>query len=297
VGNLLAAGSKFGAAEVGDLGAALKNTSATARGANVSIESTVAALEVMSQNFLKGGEAGTGLRNVMSILQSEGKKLADAGIRDINIESDGLQATLVRLKPLLGDAAALTEIFGRENANAARILIQNADAIGEMETRVTGTNTAVEQAAIRTDTFQNAVDRLMATIQGVGIGVFEEYSDELKGIVELTINAINFLREHSDEVVTVAQVLGTAAAAVAAYNAVVKVQTLVTNAAVIAQRLLNTAMKLNPVGLVIAGLTAVTLLFIKFRDKVADGAAVLLDFAKIAINSFKTLGDLLGIRS
>ena len=78
--NLLAAGSKFGAAEVGDLGAALKNSAATARGANVSIETTVGALEVMSQNFLKGGEAGTGLRNVMSILQSESKKLADAGI-------------------------------------------------------------------------------------------------------------------------------------------------------------------------------------------------------------------------
>ena len=295
--NLLAAGSKFGAAEVGDLGAALKNSAATARGANVSIETTVGALEVMSQNFLKGGEAGTGLRNVMSILQSESKKLADAGLKGINLESDGLSATLVKLQPLLNNAAALTEIFGRENANAARILIQNADAVETMTAKVTDTNTAQEQAAIRTATFQNSVDRLMATIQGVGIETFQAYSGQLKGIVDLTIQGINFLRQHSDEVMTVAQVLGTAAAAVAAYNAVVKTQTLITNAATIAQRILNTAMKLNPVGLVIAGLTAVVLLFTKFRDKVADAAAVLIDFGITVINSFKAVGDALGIEA
>jgi len=293
--NLLAAGSKFGAAEVGDLGTALKNSAATARGAGVSIETTVGALEVMSQNFLKGGEAGTGLRNVMSILQSESKKLADAGLTGVNLESDGLSVTLQKLQPLLGDAAALTEIFGRENANAARVLIQNAEAVQTMTEKVTDTNTAQEQAAIRTATFQNSVDRLMATIQGVGIGIFQEYSDELKGIVDLTIQGINFLREHSDAVMTTAQVLGVAAAAVGAYNAVVKTQTIITQGAAIAQRILNTAMKLNPVGLVIAGLTAVVLLFVKFRDKVADAAAVLIDFGITVVNSFKAVGDALGI--
>ncbi|HMB77194.1 MAG TPA: phage tail tape measure protein, partial [Kiloniellaceae bacterium] len=293
--NLLAAGSKFGAAEVTDLGAALKNSAATARGANVSIEETVGALEVMSQNFLKGGEAGTGLRNVISILQTEANKLADAGLSGINIESDGLQATLVKLTPLLDDAAALTEVFVRENASAARILIQNAEAVGTMTEKVTGTNTAYEQAAIRTDTFQGSLDKLLTTIQGVGIGIFEEYSDELKGIVDTTIDLINYLRENKEVVLTIAQALGMAAAAVAAYNAVVKIQALVTNAATIAQRLLNIAMRLNPVGLVISALTLLTLLVIKFRDKIAALAAIFVQFGITAIKSMKAVSGALGL--
>lgn len=295
--NLLAAGSKFGAAEVGDLGASLKNAGASAAGANVPIEETVGALEVMSQNFLKGGEAGTGLRNVISILQTEAKKLADAGIKDVNIEGDGLATTLGKLTPLLDDAAGLSNIFGRENANAARILIANADAVEEMTNKVTGTNTAVEQAALRTDNFEGAMNRLLATIQGVGIGLFQEYSDELEGVIDFTISAINFLREHSDVIKTTGQVLGILVASIAAYNAVTKTQILVTKAAAIAQRVLNTAMKLNPVGLVIAGLTAVTLLFIKFRDKVADAAAVVVGFGISVLNSFKFVGDALGIEA
>jgi len=293
--NLLAAGSKFGAAEVSDLGAALKNSAATARGANVSIQETVGALEVMSQNFLKGGEAGTGLRNVISIIQTESEKLAGAGIKNVNIESEGLTASLVKLKPLLSDAAGLSEIFGRENANAARILIQNAEAVGTMTEKVTGTDTAIEQAAIRTETFQGSLDRLLATIQGVGIGLFQEYSDELKGLVDTTIDLINYLRENKEEVLTIAQVLGMATAAVVAYNAVVKIQTLVTNAATIAQRLLNLAMKLNPVGLVISALTILTLLFIKFRDKIAAAAAVMVQFGISSVQSLKTISDALGL--
>lgn len=293
--NLLAAGSKFGAAEVGDIGASLKNAGASAAGANVTIEETVGAIEVLSQNFVKGGEAGTGIRNVISILQTETDKLAKNGIKGVNIESEGLSATLGRLSPLLSDAAGLSDIFGRENANVARILINNAQAVEEMTAKVTGTNTAVEQAATRTDNFEGAMNRLLATIQGVGIGIFQEYSDELQGVIEFTIDAINFLREHSDTIKTTGQVLGILVASIAAYNAVTKTQILVTKAAAIAQRILNTAMKLNPVGLVIAGLTALTLLFIKFRDKIADAAAVVIGFGISVLNSFKFVGDALGI--
>lgn len=295
--NLLAAGSKFGAAEVGDLGLSLKNAAGIAAGANVTIEETVGALEVMSQNFLKGSEAGTGLRNVMLILQSEADKLAGFGIKNVNIETDGLSKTLSKLSPLLEDSARLTEVFGRENSNAARILINNAEAVEQMTDRVTGTNTAQEQAAVQTDNFNGAVDRLVATIQGVAIDLFTEYQDELKGIIEFTIGAIDFLRRHSDELKTAGQVLGVLVASIAAYNAVTKTQIIVTKAAAIAQRLLNTAIKANPIGLIASAITAVILLMIQFRDRVADAAAVLVDFGITILNSFKGIGDALGIEA
>lgn len=293
--NVLAAGSKFGAAEVSDLGASLKNAGATAAGANLSFEETVGAAEVLSQNFVKGGEAGTGLRNVISILQTESKKLADAGIKGVNIESEGLSKSLSRLTPLLDDAGALSEIFGRENQSVARILISNAAAVDEMTQRVTDTNTAQEQAAIQTATFNGAVSRLIATIEGVGIGLFQEYQEELTGIVEGTINVIRYLVANKDALIETAKYLGIAVSAIAAYNAVVQAQTIVSKAATIAQRILNVAMKANPIGLVVAGLTLLVGLLIKFRDRVADAAAVFIDFGISVLTSLKNLGETLGL--
>ncbi len=63
--NVLGAGAKYGAAEIPDLAESLKMAGTTAAQSGVSIEGAVGALEVLSQNAIKGGEAGTALRNIM----------------------------------------------------------------------------------------------------------------------------------------------------------------------------------------------------------------------------------------
>lgn len=204
--NVLAAGSKEGAAEVDDLSLSLKEAGTTAALAGQSLETTVAGLEILGENALKGSQAGTGLRNVLTILQSETQKLADYGITDVNLQSDGLVTTLEKLQPLLSDNAAMAKIFGRENLNAASILIQNAEAVGQMERRITGTNTATEQAAIQTDTYQGAVNRLTNAIDAQLIPAFQESGGVIvQGIQTLTnwVNAVGFavdkINEWTDE--------------------------------------------------------------------------------------------------
>ena len=189
--NILSAGSKFGASEVGDLGESLKNTGTVASLAGLSLEDTVGALEVLSQNALKGAEAGTGLRNTLMILQSGSAELAELGITPATLKTQGLTDTLAMLEPILSDSAKMTKIFGRESSTVASILVKNSDNVAVMTERVTGTSTALEQARINTNTFANAQNKLSSSIEGAQIKTFERFKDELLTTMDVISNVIN----------------------------------------------------------------------------------------------------------
>lgn len=313
--NTLAAGAKAGAAEVPDLGLALKNSGTTAAQANVSFEETVALLEVMSQNALKGGEAGTGLRNVITILRTETGKLADLGIKGVNVEGDGMAATLEKLTPLLSDASALTEVFGRENLNAAQILIQNADAVGEMTTRVSGTETAFEQALIQTDNYEGAVARLHKTVEALAIDGWDVADDHLKDLIDTTTSAIVWARDHKDSIMGVVRVLAVLGAAIGAYRgwvqgativsrawtAILKAKTLIVNSlavatgrATAAQRTFNLVAKANPYAAIASVLATVVAALLIFRRRTDDATVALKEQRQVVQDLTGDLEDLHG---
>lgn len=131
--NVLAAGSKFGAAEIADLAASFKITGSAASAMGLSVEETAGALEILSQANLKGSEAGTALLNIILKLNTE---------LGIDLSQTSLGTALDALKPRLSDAAYLAKIFGVENIAAAQFLIQNAQAVDLMTQKVTNTSTA-----------------------------------------------------------------------------------------------------------------------------------------------------------
>jgi len=190
--NALAAGAKYGAAEIPDLAESLKITGSTAAIAKVSLEDTIGALEILSQNAVKGSEAGTGLRNVLIALQTKTKFLPG-----IDLRADGLMKSLVKLKPHLKDTVLLAHLFGRENINAAQLLIQNAKGVEEMGRKVTGTNIAYEQAAIQTNTYNGSINRLKGTMESISIKIGSAFLPVVtKGINALTsgiASAVNWM--------------------------------------------------------------------------------------------------------
>lgn len=162
--NVLAAGSKYGAAEVADLAQSFKVSGATAAAAGLSVEQTAGAIEVLSQMNLKGAEAGTALRNIILKLQTT---------LGIDLSNVGLAKALDGLKPKLQDTTYLAKVFGAENIAAAQYLITNAQAVDEMTAAVTGSNVAQEQAAIRTDTVAEKMKQIQARIDDMKISLFE----------------------------------------------------------------------------------------------------------------------------
>lgn len=144
--NVLAAGSKYGAAEIPDLALSFKVVGAAANAAGLNIESTAGAIEVLSKNNLKGAEAGTALRNILLKMQTE---------MGVDFNKTSLSEALTKLKPKYKDAAYMSKLFGMENMAAAQFLVANADKVADMTTKVTDTRTATEQAAISTDTWNH----------------------------------------------------------------------------------------------------------------------------------------------
>lgn len=144
--NVLAAGSKYGAAEIPELAQSFKVVGAAANAAGLTIESTAGALEVLSKNNLKGAEAGTALRNIMLKMQTS---------LGVDFTKTSLSEALEGLTPKYKDAAYMAKLFGVENVAAAQFLVANAKEVEEMTSLVTDTNVATEQAAITTNTWNH----------------------------------------------------------------------------------------------------------------------------------------------
>jgi TP901 family phage tail tape measure protein len=175
VKNVLAAGSKYGAAEVPDLAASFKVVGASASAAGLQVEDTAGAIEVLSKNNLKGSEAGTAFRNVLLKMQTE---------LGFDFKVTKLSDALATLQGREGDAAYMSKIFGMENMTAAQFLVKNADAVEEMTKKVTGTTVATEQANIMNKTFTHWMDVQKAKLNDLSIGFFQ-HNQGLIGWVQI----------------------------------------------------------------------------------------------------------------
>lgn len=237
--NVLAAGSRVGGAEVVDLSESFKVAGAAANAAGVSIEETAGALEVLAQNNTKGAEAGTAMRNMLVAMQTRlGIDISQTGfvggLQIIQEELDKMQSPVER-------TTFLAKAFGRENMVAAQFLLSNADAVEEMTTAVTGTNSAMEQAEIRNDTWAHKMEVARAKIDDVLIsmsslsgsllpmaGIIGEQVSKFAGLIPIISSASKMLQGFSIK----------------------------TALATVAQKGLNAALMANPIGAVVAAIAA-----------------------------------------
>ena len=167
--NVLAAGSKEGAAEIPQVTEALLKFGAVAKSSNVSIEESTALIETLAEKGLKGAEAGTALRNVMlkiaapdALPREAQRRMAELGIdmEKLTDKSTSFSERLDALKPLLNDAGAMTKVFGLENEVAAMNLINATTRTRELTAAVKDTTVAHDQAEVRTATLGHALMEL-----------------------------------------------------------------------------------------------------------------------------------------
>ncbi len=180
--NVMAAGAKEGAAEIPQIAAALKVAGVAAKQTGVSFAEANAALQVLAKGGKEGAEAGTALRNVLSRLaeiefipEDAQKALLTAGV-DMQKLADAtvpLSEKLRILQQAQLDIAQVTQIFGVENAAAAQILIQGADAVASLGQAITGTKTAFEQAQIMQNTTAAAIERFRAQVENAMISLYD----------------------------------------------------------------------------------------------------------------------------
>jgi len=180
--NIMAAGAKEGASEVPQISAALKQAGVEALKSKVSFSETNTALQALAKGGKYGSEAGVALRNVLGkmagidvVPREAAAKLEQLGV-DYSIVSDKtlpLTARLRELSKIQGDATLTTQIFGTENAAAAGILLRNIGYMDDLKDKITGTNTAVEQANIIMSGYNERMSRVKAWFNDIAIGLFD----------------------------------------------------------------------------------------------------------------------------
>jgi TP901 family phage tail tape measure protein len=187
--NVMAAAAQEGAADIPFVGDAIVVAGSAAKLANVSFAETNAAIQVVAAKAGKyGAEAGTGIRNVIGLLQKNSEEAKKAAA-SIGVDFDKLGATLTKdglsaaMKMLgtglngVGSAAqrnaVLMQIFGTENASVASAILNNTAEVDRLNAAISGTDSGYKQAATNMNTFEEASKRAAAKSQDLAIGFFQ----------------------------------------------------------------------------------------------------------------------------
>ena len=253
--NVLAAGSKEGAADVSAQAATIKNAGVAAASAGVSIEQLQGTIQTLAEKGVEAEVAGTALRKFFLVLQP--------GPDETNPKVVGLQTALENLNKKGMTAGDIQKMFGEEAYTAASILIQNVDAVDRYTQAVTNTNIAVEQAAINSDTNRAKLEQHKNAIKEAGIELAERLNPSIMTLSSLTTKIITVLPKLIDFAIEYRTVIITSTAAIGAYTIAVNAATIKTKlydtwtkVATTSTAAFNKVLKLNPAGLIIGGITA-----------------------------------------
>lgn len=170
--NVLAAGAKVGASQVGETAEAMKNAGSVAAQFGVTFEQTNAILQVLAKNEIKGAEAGTALRGTLSKLEKfMGGKFAPSKV--------GIIQSFEAIGKLGLSNTQVIKDFGEENLRSILILRKNTPLIKQWTRELTGTNTAQEQADKRLSTFNAKMRKVGVTINDAIIKTFNRLAPVL----------------------------------------------------------------------------------------------------------------------
>ena len=286
--DVLAKAANSANTDVNQLGEALKFVAPVAAGLGVPLEEATAAIGKLSDNGLQASLAGTGLRRILSELESPASKSASiiAGLGltldDVRPSSVGLTAALEALTGAGLDTGNALELFGDRGGPAFEVLSSSLPAVRDMTRALNEADGTAARIAETMD--QNLNGALLATgsrLQELVLALGDAgATDALIGVLEGLQKLLTFAAENADTftkglIIAAAAAAGFAgakalgalvvvlprlAAQLVAANAIAATSTLSLNTLTVATRGLFVA--LGPVGLIAlaaAGLAAFAL--------------------------------------
>jgi hypothetical protein len=238
--------------------------------------------------------------------------LSTTGNLEKSQELLSISADLARIKNI--DLAAASAIVGKASMGGAKAFkemgitldttLPKSEAItkamGELNEKVGG------QAVAYTKTFAGQLVVLREQISGVADILGAALLPYLKRAIEAIAGGIDFVKRNAAAFKILAGTIITITIALASYNAAIKVsmaltkawtvvttiQKMVTNLLTGQQIALNTAMKMNPVGLVVAAVVLLIGAFVLLWNKSEPFRKIMIDIGKVGL---KALGGLISI--
>jgi len=201
--NILAASSQLGTAQVAQVTEALRNAAPAAQSLGIDLAETVSGIQALAASGREGADAGTALRQVMLKLEKTGDSTLQPSVV-------GLNDAMAELASRTMSSTELMELFGEEGYSAATALLGQIDVLGELNQTLRGTETAYEQARIRTNTFNGDLKALQSAFEGFQLELFTDDVDGLgRSFLQAATGGLNTLTENMDTLAAVGGALAT----------------------------------------------------------------------------------------
>lgn len=197
IADVLAAGANKSAADVGQLGEALRQGGLVAAQTGLGLEDTVGVLSMFADSALVGSDAGTSLKTMLQRLVPQSKESAkameDLGLNFFDAQGAfvGIEGVARQLQDSLGDLsdeqrnATLTTLFGSDAVRAASILMDGgAAAVRDYTAAVNDQGAAARMAAAQLDNLKGDVEELSGAIETALIRAGDLSTPILRGVTE-----------------------------------------------------------------------------------------------------------------
>ena len=303
VTDVMAASFSSSALDMETFAESMKFVAPVAKSAGMSIEETSAMLQIMSNAGIKGSQAGTALRRIISEIGASGKPTAEA-LKDL--AAQGLN---------LADAK---DEVGRHAQSALLVLAEGVDQIKPLTTELQHSGGAAQKMAdIMGNTAFGAGKRLESAMEGLAISVGELVAVAVVPLVEFLAKAAGALNNMSDGAKKAIVIIGGIAAAIGPavfilgsfQRALVAVRTAtwLTTAATTA---FGVAVQIatSPITLIIAAIAALSagVIYVAYNFKAFSATAknaiasmvnAVIPAVNLLINSFNRAAEFFGMES
>lgn len=274
--NALAAGSLKGSAEVADLTEAFANVGTVANYSNMSMEDTVAVLETLAEKQLKGAEAGTQLRSSLISMKAAGIGY-QSGVFNMRDAVDELRKKMDEAGSAQERDNVLIEIFGKRNITVGTILAENIERYDYFAEAVRGTNSAIEQANVNTNTNAAKLAQAKNRAHEVAIELGEKLSPAMTALtgygtkfLKVISALVDFFSKYKVSILVITAAIAGYTIGVAASIALDKLKDYWVNTLNKSLKNLFTTMKANPWGLIGAAISAAISYIIVLSGRLKD---------------------------
>ena len=205
VADVLARAAADTNAEIADTGEAMKYLAPVAKNAGWSLEESAAAIGMLSDAGIMGGQAGTTLRSVLVKLSKPTKQMNEVmdglgiSIYDADGNMKGMADIIDDLTVATADLTAeerdfaFAMMFGQTGVTGMNVLVeQGSDKLRELtESLENSEGAANDMANTMLDNLQGSVTILKSGLEGLGIEFYESIQEPLKDVADKAIGYVD----------------------------------------------------------------------------------------------------------
>ncbi|MCY7572449.1 phage tail tape measure protein [Bacillus pumilus] len=232
--DILAGAANASATDVGEMKFGLAQVSAVASGIGMSFKDTATALAVFAQNGIKGSDAGTSLKTMLSRLEPQTKQQREEMMELGIITSDGTNKffdqagslkDLATISGILQNAfkgltdqqrqSSLQTLFGSDAVRAGTVFYkEGAKGVEDMAAAMSKV-TAAEVSKVKLDNFLGSVEELSGAVETLGIKLGNEFLPHLRKIVDIGADLVRAFSSINPSVVATGLAMAGTSAAIA----------------------------------------------------------------------------------